>query len=89
MTEDVRGRCVTVEIDTFYQQVSRDDQITIGYLANDGRIVANSGNQSSRMLSRSCLVAESTNEIEFVHGVSWERTAIHETTLNKSCSRVV
>ena len=70
MTDDVRGRGVAQKIDTFYQQVGRDDQIAIGQLANDSRIVANAGDQSSRMLSRSCLITESANEIEFVHGVS-------------------
>jgi hypothetical protein len=67
MTEHPGGRGVAVKIDSFYQQVSRDKQIAIGYLSYDGGIIADSLNQARRVLSRSSLFAKPANEVKFVH----------------------
>ncbi len=67
MTEQA-GRCgVAVKINALDQQVSRDDQITIGHLTDDRSIVADSVDQASGMLSRSRLFTKAPNEVEFVH----------------------
>ena len=67
MTEHAGGRSVAVEIDAFNQQVSCDHEIAIGYLLHYRTIIADSHQQASGMLARSCLFTKTANEVEFVH----------------------
>jgi hypothetical protein len=58
-----------MKIDFFDKEIGRDYEVAISRLPDYRSIVTDSGDYTWRSFSRSGLLAELANEIEFVHGM--------------------
>ena len=67
MAEQTWRRRFRMEVDVFDKKIRGDYEVAVVSLADDGRVVADSGNDAGGSLARSNLLPKLPNEIELVH----------------------